>query len=337
MIERRVNINLAALEAKAKAAEPPISDETDFTAYDYTQRLWERFKPERNGLAAVIANSAFERTFAARQSGERGPYGLLQVDLDLATGYSREDPVVVTELPLPGRLEDRGDGFYQNIDKFTTFFERSMYSTARHDLRQEIDRRKDLPESDQERKEHDRLERLTTGFYDFEDFVYAEPVYKFISRGVSTATSAIGTTIRTIDYHYRLHNGKHISGEELAEVVRNSSRLHQRFASGNLHINSRAAQNLEDWRTGRFKEDVYLQGQPPRLDIPKDQWNIYRDNAQKNNFYHSLEQEQVTTGCPALASTDIVKSETASDEFTAAVPNVIRGMTNWAADILETL
>ena len=160
MIERRVNINTAALDARDKVAETHSSPE-NLTASDYTQSMWEHFKPERNGLAASIASAAFERTFAARHSGERGPYGLLQIDLDLATGYSDSDPVVISELPLPGLLEERGDGLYQDIHRFVSSFEKSMSSTVRYDLRQEIDTRKDLPEPHQQRKEHERLERLT--------------------------------------------------------------------------------------------------------------------------------------------------------------------------------
>lgn len=335
MTERRVNINSAAIAARDKVANP--SPET-FKAHEYTQSHWEHFKPERNGLASFIANAAFEKTFSTRDAGERGRYGLLQVELDLATGRSNEDPVVVADLPLPGLLAERGDGLYQNIDKFVTFFERSLYSTIRYDLRQEIDRRKDLPEDHQERREHDRLERLTLGFNDFEDLVYTEPVFKFISRGVSTATGAIGTSIKTIDFQYHQLHGKHISGEELAEILRNSSRLHQRFASGHLHVNSTAARRLEDWRTGRYNEHVTLQEGPSRLDIPKGQWQLYRDNArQDSNYYRSSKSDMVATGCPALASTDILKSDTTSQEFVDAVPNVIQGMTNWAADILETL
>ncbi len=336
MIERRVNINTAALDARARIADPHPTPE-GFPECDDTL-LWEQSKPERNGLAAIIASAAFKRTFTARHSGERGPYGLLQIEQDRPTGYPKSDPVVVTGFPLPGLLEERGDGLYQNIYNFVKSFEKSIYSTASYDLRQEIDRRKELSDFDQERKEYDRLERLTTGFNDGIQKVYIEPAYQYLRRGAEAATNTIGTSIKTIDYHYFQHSGKHISGEELAEVLRNSTRLHQRFASGHLDTNGNALFNLIDRGTERFKEAVYLQGTPPRLDIPKDQWQFYRDSAKRETSKKKSNiVEQVITGCPALASTEIVKNETTSDEFTEAVPNVIQGMTSWAADILETL
>ena len=336
MTERRININKAAPDARAHVDELQHTPE-NVPVYDYTHR-WDQYKPERNGLGAYLINAAFEKTFSSWSSGERGPYGLLEVDLDIDRGYLKSDPVVLTEIPFSKPLGARGEGPYQSISEPLSVLEKSMYSTVRYDIRQEIDRRKELPSGDQDRKELDRLERLTLGFDDGIQIVYDEPVYRFLSRGVGTAIGSIRAAVNTVDYKYWEEHGQHISGVDLGSTLRNSTRLLQRFASGNINTNLTAMRMLEDLNTRRFSEDIILQGNPEGLDISKEQWRLYLDTAREEGMRYRLRQtESVTTGCPALASTDIVKSETTSDEYIEAVPNVIQGVTSWAASIFETL